>query len=126
MKKKNSKIKRAITLVEITVVAVLIMIITSALAMNYTKSLEKGKEFKTRHIGGRLGTVLNLALAQGDLTPTQITDGTWAKVANNSDLIKDGQNFGLDAWGDAFKVTHDTTSTPPRVVVESTHLKGPL
>lgn len=98
MKKNLKKARRALTLVEIMVVIMLITMITGTVAYNYSKSIDKGREFKTKQIKERVLTILNLAVAEGDLDLSKGDFATkWKEVVTNSHLVKDGANFTVDA-----------------------------
>jgi len=109
MKKNPTKLKRALTLVEIMVVIMLITMITGTVAYNYGKSLDKGREFKTKEILARVETILNLAHANGELDPAAGDfEERWKQVVSNSPLVKSGSNFLRDANNREVKVHPET------------------
>ena len=98
MKKNLKKARRALTLVEIMVVIMLITMITGTVAYNYSKSINKGREFKTKQIKERVIAILNLAVAEGTLDPASNSfDSEWEKAVENSHLVKNGKDFTKDA-----------------------------
>lgn len=124
MKKTIAKKKRALTLVEILVVMAIIGMITGALAYNYQKSLETGREFKTREIISRVETVLNLALADGQITTATLST-KWKDTLAQSPLIQNSDHFTKDGWSQELAVTTsiDPNTQQTIVKVESPTLK---
>ncbi|MDB6081503.1 MAG: putative outer membrane protein [Chlamydiia bacterium] len=91
MKKNIPQKKRSITLVEIMIVMLLIGMITGTMAYNYKKSLDRGKEFKTKEIISRVEAALNMALAEGEITPTELNESSgaaWKAIIAKSPLVK--------------------------------------
>jgi type II secretory pathway pseudopilin PulG len=100
------KKKRALTLIEIMVVIMLITMITGTIAYNYGKSIDKGKEFKTKEIKARVKTIVELAIADGTLDPND-PDFTnkWKQSVRDSPLVQNGNQFLQDAWNKPLQVS---------------------
>lgn len=112
-KKNPKKLKRAITLIEMIVVLMILTMITGALAYNYKKSIDEGKKFKAREMASRVRTVLEIAIAEGRATITNVND-IWKDEVKTSPLIQDSAKFTTDA--DAIKLTvipGNPTATDP-------------
>lgn len=98
--------KRYITLIEIMIVMFLIALITGVLAYNYRGSLEEGKVFKTKAAMEKLDTILNLAVARGEIKLDDIRDN-WRTIVENSSLVQNPKDLEFDGWGYPFEVDKD-------------------
>jgi len=118
------KKRRAITLIEMIVVMLLIATITGAIAYNYRESLNQGKVFKTKEAISRIETILNLELADKPEELGEIQQH-WQECVKRSPLVKDPNQFLVDAWGAAYVVTlkHSNDTGQPYFEVESENLK---
>lgn len=95
--------KRAITLIEIMIVMFLIAIITAAVAINITGSLDEGKAFKTRTNIEKLENILNLMVSDNpDLTNSIAND--WEEKIKRSPLVADPTSLSKDGWGVKYQV----------------------
>lgn len=95
--------KRAITLIEIMIVMFLIAIITAAVAINITGSLDEGKAFKTKTNIEKLENILNLMVADDPNLQSTISSD-WADRIKTSPLVADPNALSRDGWGYAYQV----------------------
>ena len=95
--------RRAITLIEIMIVMFLIAIITAAVAINITGSLDEGRAFKTRTNIEKLENVLNLMVADDPSAQSTITSD-WVERIQRSPLVADPKSLVKDGWGYAYDV----------------------
>lgn len=86
------------------IVMILIATITGALALNYQKSLDKGKVFATKQRVERLRAILTLYFSEH---PDQVeTRRDWANIINESGLGPPrAEDLLRDDWGDQFTIT---------------------
>lgn len=99
MKKRATKKKRAITLIEIMVVMLLIGMIAGTMAYNYKKSLDEGRKFKTQEIMARVEHILNMAIASGDLDIATVgSNEDWKDIIKKSPLVTNPETYLMDAW----------------------------
>jgi general secretion pathway protein G len=94
----------ALTLVEMVIVMLLIATITGAIAVNYQKSLDKGRMFATERRAERLRAIAHIYFAEH---PERIgSELNWEEVINDTDLGS-GQASDLlkDDWGNKFDIT---------------------
>ena len=104
MRKTTAKMKRALTLIEMIVVLMLLTMITGALAYNYKGSLDKGKEFEKREMLSRIQTVLDIAVADGEIASQADTD-KWQDLVEASPLIQNPKKFIAKAQAFGIKIT---------------------
>lgn len=95
--------KRAITLIEIMIVMFLIAIITAAVAINITGSLDEGKAFKTRTNIEKLENILNLMVADDPSVQSTISSD-WVERIQKSPLVADPKSLMKDGWGYTYDV----------------------
>lgn len=98
--------KRFITLIEIVIVMFLIALITGVVAYNYSGTLEKGKEFKTKAGIEKLEAILNLAIAE-DPELIENISANWTNIVNGSVLVQNPSALETDGWGKRFVVTEE-------------------
>ncbi len=113
LKRDSKKKKRAITLIEMIVVLMILTMITGALAYNYKRSINQGKQFKADEMASRIQTVLEIAIAEGRANRGNINE-VWKSECVKSPLIQDGEKFLKEA--EALNVTiisGDATDADP-------------
>ena len=100
--------KRYITLIEIMIVMFLIAIITAAVAINITGSLDEGKAFKTKAGIDKIHTVIDLYLATHPEDRDNV-DTQWQGIVAKSQLVKNPGDLIKDGWGVDYQVSraHD-------------------
>ena len=88
----------AVTLIEMIIVMILIATITGALALNYQKSLDRGRVFATEQKIERLHAILTMYFAQN---PGHIqAEHNWIEIIENSGLAPpNAQDLLKDGWG---------------------------
>ena len=94
----------ALTLVEMIIVMLLIATITGAIAVNYQKSLDKGRMFATERRAERLRAIAHIYFAEH---PERVgSELNWEEVINDTGLGS-GQASDLlkDDWGNKFDIT---------------------
>ncbi len=118
IERKQSLIKRSITLIEMIVVMILIATITGALAYNYKESLNEGKAFKTKEGISRIENIITIYLAEH---PESKYDENWEQIISNSALVKDPQTFLRDGWGNKYEIRVEVNDQDagPQVIVRS-------
>lgn len=105
MKKRK---KQFITLIEIMIVIFLIGLIGGALAFNMRGSMDEGRAFKTRQNIERIRDILQLELAKGTATGTDL-QGKWESYVKASSLV-DGKKTVVDGWGNNFEVKFNNST----------------
>lgn len=95
--------RRAITLIEIMIVMFLIAVITAAVAINITGSLDEGKAFKTRTNIEKLENILNLMVADDPAVQSTISSD-WSERIQKSPLVADPKSLSKDGWGYTYDV----------------------
>lgn len=96
--------KRSITLIEIMIVMFLIAVVTAAVAINITGSLDEGKAFKTKTNIEKLENILNLMVADNpELQETLTSD--WSERIQKSPLVSDAKSLSKDGWGYPYVVS---------------------
>jgi type II secretory pathway pseudopilin PulG len=110
--------KYAVTLIEMIIVMILIATITGALALNYQKSLDRGRTFATQQRIERLHAILTMYFSQH---PEQISiNQNWPEIIDNSGLGPPNPNDLLkDDWGNAITVNVSTNDGTLAVVITS-------
>ena len=98
--------KRYITLIEIMIVMFLIAIITAAVAINITGSLDEGKAFKTKANIEKLESILNLMVADDPNLSTNI-NRDWYDLVKRSPLVPNAETISKDGWGYPYQVNYD-------------------
>jgi type II secretory pathway pseudopilin PulG len=102
---KQTRKKRAITLIEIMIVLLLIGLIGGALAFNMRGSVDKGRLFKTEQNCTRVADALNFAYASGEITLHDITNmETVRSILARSPFIKDIEATLKDGWGNPLEI----------------------
>lgn len=115
-------LKRAITLIEMIVVMILIATITGAVTLNYRKSLNEGKAFKTKEGLERVETMLSLYFAENPDANRNITDRpTLLSIAAQSPLVKNPEEFLKDGWGENYNIvcSQDENTSEAVIIVSS-------
>src|SRR2546426_854810 len=87
MKQSKKRVKRAITLIEIMVVITIIGFITGALAFNYKKSLDKGKQMKTAEIVRKVEAAINMAIVNGEYTVAEVVGTSTSHTDKLKELL---------------------------------------
>ena len=105
MKRNSKKLKRALTLIEMIVVLMLLTMITGALAYNYKGSLDTGKKFERKEMLSSINTILEIALAQGDIQSQNDADN-WANIITKSPLVKNSADTIAKAQAIGFQVQY--------------------
>ena len=97
----------AVTLIEMIIVMILIATITGALALNYQKSLDRGKTFATQQRIERLYAILSMHFAQH---PEEIgMTNKWPDIVDASGLgPPKASDILKDDWGEEFKIAVTT------------------
>lgn len=108
MKKKKSR--RAVTLIEMLVVMTLIVIITSAVTVNYRASLEKGRAFQTEEMLKRIDTIIALSIADTSSAKLDIA-ANWKDIVKRSPLWNEANKEVKDAWGKDIEIQTDNNGT---------------
>lgn len=98
--------RRDITLIEIMIVMFLIAIITAAVAINVTGSLDEGRAFKTKTNIETLEGVLNLMVANDSTLQGSITS-QWKELIRRSPLISNADQISKDGWGNEYNIYMD-------------------
>jgi general secretion pathway protein G len=119
MKKTTTKMKRALTLIEMIVVLMLLTMITGALAYNYKGSLNKGKEFEKKEMLSRIHAILEIALANGEIT-SQEQANKWDEIVTASPLVKDGEKMSKIGKAANLKVVYTAATTNDPASLEIT------
>jgi general secretion pathway protein G len=94
----------ALTLIEMIIVMLLIATITGAIAVNYQRSLDKGKLFATERRAERLRSIAYIYFAEhperigGELNWEEIINETGLGAGKASDLLQDD-------WGNKFDIS---------------------
>ncbi len=102
--KKMSKRRFALTLIEMIIVMILIATITGAIAVNYQKSLDKGRLFATERRIERLRAIAYIYFAEhpdrvgSELNWEEIINDTGLGSGKADDLLKDD-------WGNKFDIS---------------------
>ena len=106
--KKDKRIKRPMTLLEIMVVIFIIGIIGSVIGYNMRGSMAKGKRFKTERAAEKLQEILMLECDLKNLDPASMTwnPDTVQEVFEESGMVKDVDGLMKDGWGEAFTVRY--------------------
>lgn len=103
-KRKKKLFRRYVTLIEMMIVMFLIALITGVVAYNYRGTLDEGKAFKTKAGIEKLGTILNLAVAEDADLLSSITS-SWETIVDNSPLVQSSAALKKDGWGQTYVVT---------------------
>lgn len=103
-KRKKKLFKRYVTLIEMMIVMFLIALITGVVAYNYRGTLDEGKAFKTKAGIEKLGTILNLAVAEDADLMSSITS-SWEGIVDSSPLVQNSAALKKDGWGQTYVVT---------------------
>lgn len=98
--------RRCITLIEIMIVMFLIAVITAAVAINITGSLDEGKAFKTKTNIEKLESILNLMVAD-DPNLMSTVSSQWKELIRRSPLVPDANALSRDGWGYDYEVWVD-------------------
>ena len=108
----------AVTLIEMIIVMILIATITGALALNYQKSLDRGRVFATQQRIERLHAILSLHFTQH---PDQIgTNSNWAEIVDASGLgPPNAADLLKDDWGEQFKINVSSSDGSLAVTITS-------
>ena len=113
-------LKRAITLIEMIVVMILIATITGAVTLNYRKSLNEGRAFKTKEGIERIETMLSLYFAENPSANRNVSDyAELFQIANQSPLVKNPKDFLQDGWGFNYEVNCKDTGADVEISVSS-------
>ena len=100
---RKKKKKRAVTLIEIMIVIMLISLIGGALAFNMRGSMDQGRAFKSEQNIARVGDILLMALADGDLSRDDVVKD-WEKIVGKSPIV-DGKKVVFDGWKNKLTVS---------------------
>jgi len=93
-------------LIEIMIVMFLIAVITAAVAINITGSLDEGKAFKTKTNIEKLESILNLMVAD-DPNLMSTVSSQWKELIRRSPLVPDANALSRDGWGYDYEVWVD-------------------
>jgi len=113
-------LKRAITLIEMIVVMILIATITGAVTLNYRKSLNEGRAFRTKEGMERIETMLSLYFAENPDANRSVTDyAELLSIASQSPLVKNPKDFLQDGWGTNYEIVCKDTGSDVEIRVSS-------
>jgi type II secretory pathway pseudopilin PulG len=104
--RKNKKVKRSVTLIEIMIVLVLIGIIGGALAYNMRGGLERGKKFQTEQNIARVYDILMMEYSKGAQELSKIA-ANYEEIVQKSEFAKNPDKLLKDGWGKALKIKYD-------------------
>lgn len=113
--------RHSVTLIEMIIVMILIATITGALALNYQKSLDRGRQFATQQRVERLRAILSLYFSEHpeeigrNNDYTAIIDASGLGPPKACDLLHDDWNqpfeIKVDASGGETKITIENATT---------------
>ena len=121
-KKKRIARRHSVTLIEMIIVMILIATITGALALNYQKSLDRGRLFATQQRVERLRAILSLHFAAHpeeigkSVDYAQIIDASGLGPPKADDILHDD-------WGQKFDIRVDGNDGDPKITIESAATK---
>lgn len=100
------------------IVMILIATITGALALNYQKSLDRGRLFATQQRVERLRAILTLYFS---MHPDEAGINTnYTTIINDSGLGPPNPDQLLrDDWGQGFEIKVDGNNGDPKITIES-------
>ena len=114
--------RHSVTLIEMIIVMILIATITGALALNYQKSLDRGRMFATQQRVERLRAILALHFSQHPEDIGKSSD--YASIIDASGLGPPKATDLLhDDWGQQFDIKIDGSDGEPKIIIESAATK---
>lgn len=122
-KSAKRKVRRhSVTLIEMIIVMILIATITGALALNYQKSLDRGRLFATQQRVERLRAILSLYFSEH---PEDIgKNNDYATIIDASGLgPPKAIDLLRDDWGQMFEIKVDGSCGEPKITIESAATK---
>jgi general secretion pathway protein G len=121
-RKKGLVRRHSITLIEMIIVMILIATITGALALNYQKSLDRGRLFATQQRVERLRAILAMYFSQHPDEAGKNTD--YITIIDTSGLgPPKAEDLLHDDWGQKFDVKVDGSDGEPKITIESAATK---
>jgi prepilin-type N-terminal cleavage/methylation domain-containing protein len=113
-------LKRAVTLIEMIVVMILIATITGAVTLNYRKSLNEGRAFRTKEGIDRIETMLSLYFAEHPDANKNVSEySELLNIAANSPLVKNAKDFLQDGWGSNYDISCKENGSDFEILVVS-------
>ena len=88
------------------IVMFLIAVITAAVAINITGSLDEGRAFKTKTNIEKLQSILNIMVAD-DPNRLDNISGSWKEMIKSSPLVADPAALQKDGWGEDYQVSQE-------------------